>query len=126
MKILVGISALAAALVFLGAACVVQPATASNLSCKLAIKSACGGARPDGASVRACFDNHSGRLSRSCGQRLPRFVAVTHRCEADAHRLCSQAARASAVATCMHRRLADVGASCRSALAEVGVRRAAR
>jgi hypothetical protein len=113
-------------LVFLGAALVTEAALASNLSCKLAINSACGRAPPDGASVRACFETHSTRLQRSCGHRLPHFVAVTHQCDADARRLCGNAGRASAVATCVHRRLAVVSASCRSALAKIGVRRAAQ
>ena len=114
------------AAMFACAAFVTQPAKASNLSCYLAINSACGGGGPHGHSLRACFETHSSRLSRPCGRRLPNFITVTHRCDADQRRLCGHAARASAAATCMHRSLADVSESCRTALAKVGVRRARR
>jgi hypothetical protein len=97
-------------------------ASASNLSCHLAIKSACGRVAPSGESVRACFHSHHARLSRSCGARLPRFVAVTRQCEEDALRFCGHVARASGLHNCMNRRLHEVSPPCRAALAKVGVR----
>jgi hypothetical protein len=106
-------AAFGAALAF-GAVSVAGTAAASNLSCYWAINSACGGAGPHGHSVKACFETHSSRLSRSCGARLPHFVAVTHRCDADQRRLCGHATRAEA------------GASCRAALAKVGIRSPSR
>ena len=115
-------TAVVAALVFFGAALVTETAAASNLSCYWAINSACGGVSPAGDSVRACFQTHSSRLSHACGDRLPHFVAVTRRCEADARRLCRHVTRASAIPSCMKHHLVEVSASCRSALAKVGVR----
>jgi hypothetical protein len=117
-----GTAAVVAALVFFGAIFVTETALASNVSCYWALNSACGRVSPAGAHVRACIETHHSRLSRSCGGRLPRFVAVTRRCEAEARRFCSHVTRASAVPSCMNRRLAEVGASCRKALAKVGVR----
>ncbi|MGO9392075.1 hypothetical protein [Rhodoblastus sp.] len=115
-------AAVVAALLFFAAAFTTGTALASNVSCYWALNSACGRVTPTGASVRACIETHHSRLSRSCGDRLHRFVAVTHRCEADARRFCGHVTRASGIPSCMNRRLAEVGASCRNALAAVGVR----
>ena len=115
-----GLAAAGAAVLFLGAA-LPSLANSPSISCFLAFNSACGHVRPRAAQLEACFDAHSARLARSCGEHLPHFVTVARRCEAEAERFCGHVARVSSLPSCMEHRLAEVGQSCQNALARAGL-----
>ncbi|HUO55006.1 MAG TPA: hypothetical protein VMU18_09705 [Rhodoblastus sp.] len=93
----------------------------SRLMCYRAVHSACGAVNPHGRGLKTCLNNHSTSLTRSCGGKFPHIVAVAGRCEADARRFCGHVSRASAIPSCMERRLHEVGQPCRNALAKVGL-----
>ncbi len=127
MKSLRGLTFIGAAILLIGASILFASAAgparakAPSMACYLAFNSACGRIKPAAAQLEACFEAHSTRLARSCGDHLPHFVTVARRCEADARKFCGHVARVSLLPSCMEHRLADVGEPCTKALAKAGL-----
>jgi hypothetical protein len=91
------------------------------MACYSAFHPACGKVSPTTAPLEACFEAHSASLTGSCGAHLPHFVSVARRCEADAKKFCGHVARTSSLPSCIKHRLAELGQSCKNALAKAGV-----
>jgi hypothetical protein len=102
----------------------VSEASAASLACGLAFKRTCGHVTPTGAQLHACFDANLARLERICGDTLTHAFTVTRVCEADKRRLCGNVTRASGLHRCMTRRMSELSAPCRTALARAGLRSA--
>jgi hypothetical protein len=127
VKSLRGLTFVGAAVLLIGASILFASAAgparakAPSMTCYLAFNSACGRIKPTAAQLEACFEAHSARLARSCGEHLPHFVTVARRCEADAQKFCGHVTRTSSLPSCMENRLAEVGQPCTKALAQAGL-----
>ena len=93
--------------------------TTSLKSCAASLKAACGGLKPGGGRVQACFDSHVATLSEPCTIKLTQAAASSRACEADVRKLCGGVAHAAEIVSCMEPRLAEVGKPCRRAMTKI-------
>jgi hypothetical protein len=94
---------------------------ASLKSCTASLKAVCGDVKLAGGRVQSCFDSHIATLSEPCKTKLTQAASSARACEADVRKLCGGAAHAAEIVSCIEPRLAEVGKSCKRAMARVAI-----
>ena len=127
MRSLTGIVALSrvvgfcavAALFGWGVASEAHAGGSSLKSCAASLKAACGNVKPGSGRAQACFNSHLATLSEPCKTKLTQAASSARACEADVRKLCGGVERAADIPACMEPRLAEVGKTCKRAMARV-------
>jgi hypothetical protein len=121
--------AISAALLLLGSGAMAQGAAApaqgaaAPRACAADIKTLCEGVKPGQGRIASCIKENFSKLSQPCQDQLATAAAGAKACAADVKQHCANARRRIEVIRCLRPALANVGDTCRSALAQVAARR---
>jgi hypothetical protein len=115
MKKLTSLFALGAVLLLSSSAGFAAPSSVAK-SCKADVKKLCADAKPGG--ITACVNEHFKDLSADCQVAIIRVVAVGKACEADVKSFCADVKRKAAIPACLKAHAADLGDSCKAAMAK--------